>query len=206
MDVDMHMHMHTMCTRYAHAHHVYAHAHAHVRARVRLHACPRPAARSYREEAQPGGVTLELKPYQRQALGWMLDMEALPRGINGLFWEQRPFADVRHATPRALAHAVPYRLLAPFAVAWLVARAAPASPSARAGRELLLLSAAGRDAARAAAHDARRAALRRDGPRQDGRAHGPHRRLAPRAAAHPAERRAAVARHAHRRAAESRLA
>jgi hypothetical protein len=28
-----------------------------------------------------------------QALGWMLDMEALPRGINALFWEERTFAD-----------------------------------------------------------------------------------------------------------------
>ena len=47
----------------------------------------------YRAEPQPGGLALTLKPYQQQALSWMLDMEALPRGINGLFWEERPFAD-----------------------------------------------------------------------------------------------------------------
>ena len=47
----------------------------------------------YREEAQPVGLALSLKRYQQQALGWMIDMERLPRGINGLFWEERPFAD-----------------------------------------------------------------------------------------------------------------
>ena len=47
----------------------------------------------YREEEQPDGLALTLKRYQQQALGWMIDMENLPRGINGLFWEERPFAD-----------------------------------------------------------------------------------------------------------------
>ena len=47
----------------------------------------------YRAQPQPAGLALTLKPYQQQALGWMLDMESLPRGINGLFWEERPFAD-----------------------------------------------------------------------------------------------------------------
>ena len=41
----------------------------------------------YRVEPQPEGLALTLKPYQAQALAWMLDMENLPRGINGLFWE-----------------------------------------------------------------------------------------------------------------------
>ena len=43
--------------------------------------------KGYREAAQPRGVALPLKRYQTQALQWMQDMEALPRGINGLFWE-----------------------------------------------------------------------------------------------------------------------
>ena len=43
----------------------------------------------YREAVQPEGLALTLKPYQQQALAWMSDMEALPRGINGLFWERR---------------------------------------------------------------------------------------------------------------------
>lgn len=47
----------------------------------------------YRSTAQPAGLDLTLKPYQLQTLAWMLDMEALPRGINGLFWERRAFAD-----------------------------------------------------------------------------------------------------------------
>ena len=47
----------------------------------------------YRAEPQPPRLALTLKPYQQQALGWMLDMERLPRGINGLFWEERPFVD-----------------------------------------------------------------------------------------------------------------
>ena len=49
--------------------------------------------RGYREAAQPRGVALGLKRYQAQALAWMQDMEALPRGINGLFWEERAFGD-----------------------------------------------------------------------------------------------------------------
>ena len=49
--------------------------------------------RGYREAAQPRGVALRLKRYQAQALAWMQDMERLPRGINGLFWEERAFGD-----------------------------------------------------------------------------------------------------------------
>ena len=49
--------------------------------------------RGYREAAQPRGVALRLKRYQAQALAWMRDMESLPRGINGLFWEERAFGD-----------------------------------------------------------------------------------------------------------------
>ena len=49
--------------------------------------------RGYREAAQPRGVALPLKRYQAQALAWMQDMEELPRGINGLFWEERAFGD-----------------------------------------------------------------------------------------------------------------
>ena len=49
--------------------------------------------RGYREAAQPRGVALQLKRYQAQALAWMQDMEGLPRGINGLFWEERAFGD-----------------------------------------------------------------------------------------------------------------
>lgn len=47
----------------------------------------------YRAHLQPPGLALTLKPYQQQTLAWMVDMEALPRGINSLFWEVRPFAD-----------------------------------------------------------------------------------------------------------------
>lgn len=47
----------------------------------------------YRAHRQPAGLALTLKPYQQQALAWMVDMEALPGGINSLFWEVRPFAD-----------------------------------------------------------------------------------------------------------------
>ena len=47
----------------------------------------------YRAHVQQEGLALTLKPYQQQAVAWMVDMEALPRGINGLFWEVRPFAD-----------------------------------------------------------------------------------------------------------------
>ena len=46
--------------------------------------------RGYRAAAQPRGVALPLKRYQAQALAWMRDMEQLPRGINGLFWESAP--------------------------------------------------------------------------------------------------------------------
>ena len=49
--------------------------------------------KGYREASQPRGVALTLKRYQAQALAWMIDMEALPRGINGLFWEERKFKD-----------------------------------------------------------------------------------------------------------------
>ena len=49
--------------------------------------------RGYRAAAQPRGVALPLKQYQAQALAWMKDMESLPRGLNGLFWEERAFAD-----------------------------------------------------------------------------------------------------------------
>ena len=49
--------------------------------------------KGYREASQPRGVALALKRYQAQALAWMIDMEALPRGINGLFWEERKFKD-----------------------------------------------------------------------------------------------------------------
>ena len=41
-------------------------------------------------------MSLPLKQYQRQTLAWMRDMEdasLLPRGINGLFWEERAFGD-----------------------------------------------------------------------------------------------------------------
>ena len=37
----------------------------------------------------PAGLGLELLPFQRQTLAWMMDMEALPGGINSLFWERR---------------------------------------------------------------------------------------------------------------------
>ena len=50
----------------------------------------------YREAAQPAGIKMPLKQYQAQTLAWMMDMEdmaKLPRGINGLFWEERAFAD-----------------------------------------------------------------------------------------------------------------
>jgi len=47
----------------------------------------------YRTAEQPKGIALELKLYQLQTLAWMIDMESLPRGINGLFWERRCFVD-----------------------------------------------------------------------------------------------------------------
>ncbi len=50
----------------------------------------------HREESQPAGLALQLKQYQRQGLAWLLDMESeklLPRGLNGLFWERREWAD-----------------------------------------------------------------------------------------------------------------
>jgi SNF2 family DNA or RNA helicase len=47
----------------------------------------------YRAHPQPAGLALKLKMYQQQTLAWMVDMESLPRGINSLFWEERPFAD-----------------------------------------------------------------------------------------------------------------
>ena len=44
----------------------------------------------------PAGLGLELMPFQRQTLAWMMDMEALPGGINSLFWERRMWADNLH--------------------------------------------------------------------------------------------------------------
>ena len=56
----------------------------------------------YREADQPEGLALALKRYQLQALAWMVDMEdetLLPRGVNGLFWEVRPWAEAGTTTP-----------------------------------------------------------------------------------------------------------
>ena len=47
----------------------------------------------YREAQQPPGMTVELRPYQRQTLAWMLDHEAQPGGINACFWERRKVLD-----------------------------------------------------------------------------------------------------------------
>ena len=50
----------------------------------------------HREVPQPAGLALQLKRYQLHGLSWMQDMEdasLLPRGVNGIFWEERQFAD-----------------------------------------------------------------------------------------------------------------
>ena len=40
----------------------------------------------YRRATQPAGLRLTMKDYQLQTLAWMLDHEALPHGLNELFW------------------------------------------------------------------------------------------------------------------------
>jgi hypothetical protein len=40
----------------------------------------------YRRAMQPAGLRLTMKDYQLQTLAWMLDHEALPHGLNELFW------------------------------------------------------------------------------------------------------------------------
>ena len=45
------------------------------------------------EAPQPAAIALEMKPYQKQALAWMVDMETVDGGVNALFWETRDFAD-----------------------------------------------------------------------------------------------------------------
>jgi hypothetical protein len=47
----------------------------------------------YRKAQQPAGLRLEMKEYQLQTLAWMIDHEALPHGLNQLFWEKRTFLD-----------------------------------------------------------------------------------------------------------------
>ena len=47
----------------------------------------------YRKAQQPPGLKMQMKDYQRQTLAWMLDHEALPHGLNELFWEKWSFPD-----------------------------------------------------------------------------------------------------------------
>jgi hypothetical protein len=39
------------------------------------------------------GLALPMLDFQRQTLRWMQDQEAQPRGLNGIFWEERRWAD-----------------------------------------------------------------------------------------------------------------
>jgi hypothetical protein len=47
----------------------------------------------YRAAEQPHGLKMQMKEYQLQTLAWMLDREALPHGLNELFWEKWSFSD-----------------------------------------------------------------------------------------------------------------
>ena len=47
----------------------------------------------YAEAPQPRELALPLMDFQRQTVRWMMDQEAAPRGLNGVFWEERRFAD-----------------------------------------------------------------------------------------------------------------
>ncbi|KAK3270310.1 hypothetical protein CYMTET_21287 [Cymbomonas tetramitiformis] len=49
--------------------------------------------RGYLPALQPPGLALSLKEYQLHTLQWMLDQEAMPRGLNSLFWEERQWPD-----------------------------------------------------------------------------------------------------------------
>ena len=51
----------------------------------------RAAHTGYKAAKQPAGIALQMKAYQLQTLQFLLDHEALPRGLNGLFWEARSF-------------------------------------------------------------------------------------------------------------------
>ncbi len=44
----------------------------------------------YEEMADPPGLQLELYPFQRQSLQWMVDRETAPGGLNALFWREHP--------------------------------------------------------------------------------------------------------------------
>lgn len=66
------------------------------------HASPFSLESVMRSSEHPGGpeiervpetLKLEMYPYQKQALSWMLGMERLRGGVNSLFWEKRSFVD-----------------------------------------------------------------------------------------------------------------
>ena len=44
----------------------------------------------YGEAEQPAGLTLQLYPFQRQSLAWMLDRERMVGGLNSCFWQEHP--------------------------------------------------------------------------------------------------------------------
>eukprot|EP00966_Prymnesium_polylepis_P081936 1897700-Prymnesium_polylepis.1 len=44
----------------------------------------------YDEMADPAGLSLQLFPFQRQSLQWMVDRETQPGGLNALFWREHP--------------------------------------------------------------------------------------------------------------------